>query len=60
MKLFATLSTIASASHYRGGTYQFTPDNVGNMAVTVTQTWRSDFAGYNRKFSFFFPNPYDH
>ena len=53
MKLFATLSTIASASHYRGGTYQFTPDNAGNMAVTVTQTWRSDWAGYNRKFFIF-------
>ena len=56
MRLFVILSTIASASHYRGGSYQFTPDNVGNMAVTVTQTWRNDWAGYDRKF-YFFPAP---
>ena len=49
MKLFATLATIANASHYRGGTYQFVPDGAGSMAVTVTQTWRDSFSGYTRK-----------
>ena len=49
MKLFATLATIANASHYRGGTYQFVPDGAGSMAVTVTQTWRDSFSGYSRK-----------
>ena len=49
MKLFATLVTIANASHYRGGTYQFVPDGAGSMAVTVTQTWRDSFSGYSRK-----------
>ena len=49
MKFLATLSALASASHYRGGSFQFTPDSTGNTAVTVTQTWRSGDSGYSRK-----------
>ena len=49
MKFFSTLSAIASASHYRGGTYQLTPDSTGYTAVTVTQTWRIGDSGYSRK-----------
>ena len=49
MKFLAALSTLASASHYRGGSFQFTPDSTGNTAVTFTQTWRSGDAGYYRK-----------
>ena len=49
MKLLAPILAFASGSHYRGGTYQFTPDNIGYTAVTVTQTWRKGDAGYGGK-----------
>ena len=47
MKYFGLLA-VTSASHYRGGTYQFSPDN-GQMIVKVTQTWRDEKSGYSRK-----------
>ena len=52
MKLLATLAAITNASHYRGGTYQFVPNDTGSMAVTVTQTWRDSASGYSRKYEF--------
>ena len=41
--------TAVSASHYRGGTYQFSPQD-GQMVVTQTQTWRNSYSGFLRKF----------
>ena len=46
---FFTAATV-SASHYRGGTYQFAPGQKGMMTITQTQTWRDSFGGYSREF----------
>ena len=45
MKLGLCLLALAEGSHFRGGTFQFTP--TGNkLTIGNTQTWRSTFSGY--------------
>ena len=45
MKLLLTTSLV-SATHFRGGSYQFSPDDQGGQSVTMKQTWRKDESGY--------------
>ena len=49
MKLFTCTFSVALASHYRGGSYQFAPNGSGSIDVTATQTWRDGMSGYFRK-----------
>ena len=45
MKLGLYLLALAEGSHFRGGTYQFTP-NGNKLIIGNTQTWRSTASGY--------------
>ena len=45
MKVGLSLLALSEGSHFRGGTFQFTP--TGNkLTIGNTQTWRSTFSGY--------------
>ena len=45
MKVGLSLLALTEGSHFRGGTFQFTP--TGNkLTIGNTQTWRSTFSGY--------------
>jgi len=46
MKLAASLVATACASHYRGGTYQITP-NATLVDIVTTHTWRHDAGGFS-------------
>lgn len=48
MKLAASLIATACASHYRGGTYQITP-NGNRVDIVTTHTWRQDAGGFSPK-----------
>ena len=48
MKLAASLVASVCASHYRGGTYHFTP-NGSNLDIVTTFTWRYNSGGFYPK-----------
>ena len=47
MKLLLTTTVAVSATHFRGGSYRFTPDPVsGGQMIDFKQTWRKTESGY--------------